>query len=274
MSEPSHWLPLSVFAVFIVMAVGAPLLAPYGPAEVVRTDGSLVRLSPPSFAHPFGTTSYGHDVLSQVIWGSRRALVIGGSAAAVALLIGVNVGLVAGYLRGPVDAVLMRITDMAFALPFLPLAIVLIGLFGRSDLTLLLVIGFLFWRTTARVVRSQVLSVKERTFVQAARVAGASAPRVLFRHIAPNVFNIAALYGILLISEAVLAEAMLSFLGLAPAGSTSWGTVMNAAFNSGQLRIAWWWAFFPGLFITLFVLATSLLGVAYEKSRRLRGEER
>ncbi|MGO1971437.1 MAG: ABC transporter permease [Propionibacteriaceae bacterium] len=263
--------PAAILAGFVLMAIAAPILAPYGALEVVRgPDGNLARLSGPSLAHPFGTTAYGNDVLSQIIWGSRRAIVVGGLAAAVAVTLGVNIGLIAGYKGGFVDAILMRLTDAAFAVPFLPLAIVLIGLFGRSDFVLLLVIGGLFWRTTARVVRAQVLSVKERTFVVAAKVAGASPRRILFRHIAPNVHSLAILYGILLVAEAVLAEAMLSFLGLAPANSVSWGTIMNAAFTSGQLRNAWWWAFFPGLFITLLVLTTSLLGRTYEKRQSLR----
>lgn len=273
-ADRSRWLPVLGFGVFVVIALLAPLMARYGVLEVVRgEDGSIARLLPPSRSHPFGTTSYGHDVFSQVVWGTQRALMVGGLAAVVAVVIGVNVGLLAGYAGGVVDTVLMRVTDAAFALPFLPLAIVLIGLFGRSDTTLLLVIGCLFWRTTARVVRAQVLSLKERTFVKAARVAGASPTRILFRHIAPNVNNIAILYGIFLVAEAVLAEAMLSFLGLAPSGSVSWGTIMNASFSSGQLRNAWWWAFFPGLAIMLFVLTASLLGKAYEKSQEIyRGE--
>lgn len=260
---------LVAFSFFVAIAILAPWVAPYGPFENVRnSNGELARLLPPSLDHPFGTTTYGNDLFSQVIWGTRRALSVGFTAALVSVAIGVNVGLISGYVGGWVDAVLMRITDTAYALPFLPLAIVLVGLLGRSDGVLLLAISLLFWRTTARVIRSQVLSLKQRTYIRAAVVGGARPRRVLFVHLAPNVVSMAILYGIFLVAESVLAEASLSFLGLAPTESISWGTVMNAAFTSSEIRGAWWWAFFPGLAVMLFVLCMSLLGRAYESSQR------
>jgi peptide/nickel transport system permease protein len=274
---PGTKIALVVFSVFVAMALLAPTVAPYGPFERIRTaDGELARSLSPSWEHPFGTTAYGRDVLSQVIWGTSRTLSVGFVGALVTVVIGVNIGLIAGYFGGRTDAILMRITDSAYAIPFLPFAIVLVGILGRSDAVLLLAIALLFWRTTARVVRSQVLTVKQRTFVRAAVVSGARDRRVLYRHIAPNVVPLAILYGVLLICEAVIAEASLSFLGLAPPNSISWGTIMFDAFTSSDLRTAWWWAFFPGLAITTFVLCTSLLGRAYEQAQvdRMKGGRR
>lgn len=270
---PGTKAPLIVLALLITIAVFAPVIAPHGPLDRLRLpDGELARSLSPSWEYPFGTTVYGQDVLSQVIWGTRRTLQVGFLGALVTLVIGANIGLIAGFVGGRVDSVLMRINDGAFALPFLPFAIVLVGVLGRSDAVLLMAIAALFWRTTARVVRSQVLSIKERTFVRAAVVGGASRRRVLYKHVAPNVFSLTLLYGILLVNEAVIAEASLSFLGLAPPNSISWGTIMFDAFTSSELRNAWWWAFFPGLTIATLILSMSLLGRAYETAQSHRLE--
>ncbi|MEW1846771.1 ABC transporter permease [Nonomuraea angiospora] len=272
-STPSGRVAVVIVGAFLLIAALAPVISMYGPLERVRgPQGGLARLLPPSAAHPFGTTNFGRDVFSQVVWGTRRTLTIAGIAALATALIGLNVGLIAGYLGGKVDAVLMRLADSAYAIPFLPLALVLVGIFGRSDTVLVLAIAALFWRTTARVVRSQVLTLKERSFVKAAVVSGASRRRVLYVHIAPNVAALALLYGMLLVAEAVLAEASLSFLGMAPPNAVSWGTIMFDAFTSQEMRRAWWWPLFPGLAIMLFVFALSLLGRAHESVQRRRLE--
>ncbi|MEV7964758.1 ABC transporter permease [Sphaerisporangium sp. NPDC088356] len=268
-STPSGRAAIAIIGVFLLTALLAPVIAPHGPLERVRAaDGGLARLLPPGLAHPFGTTNFGRDIFDQVVWGTRRTLSVAGMAALATALIGLNVGLIAGYLGGKVDSVLMRIADTAYAIPFLPLAIVLVGILGRSDFVLVLAIAVLFWRTTARVVRAQVLSLKERAFVKAAVVGGASRRRVLYVHIAPNVASLAILYGMLLVAEAVLAEAGLSFLGMAPTNAVSWGTIMFDAFSSQEMNRAWWWPLFPGLAIMLFVFAVSLLGRAHESLQR------
>jgi len=255
-----------IILAFVTLALLAPLVAPYSPLEPsYRPDGGLARLEPPSWQHPFGTTNYGRDVLSQVIWGAQRTMSIGVAAAFVTVFLGTNIGLIAGYLGGRTDELLMRLTDAVYAVPFLPFAIVLIAVLGRNTLVLILAISLLFWRTTARVVRSQTLVLKERSYVRAAMTGGASQRRVMYVHIMPNVTPLALLYGMLLTAEAVMAEASLSFLGFAPPNALSWGTVMFDAFTSQELRTAWWWTLFPGLAIMLFVLAISLVGRGYER---------
>lgn len=246
---------------FVVLAIFGPSIAPFDPQERLRgADGELLRLLPPSLEHWMGTTNFGRDILSQVIVGTRRTLTVGFTAAFMAAFIGTNIGLIAGYRGGRVDNVLMRLTDAAYALPFLPFAIVLVGIAGRSDLILVVAIGSLFWRTTARVVRSQVLSVKERMFVKAALVGGASRRRILYTHIAPNIVPIVLLFAMLLTAEGVMAEAAMSFLGFSPPESLSWGTVMFDAFTSQRLREAWWWPTFPGLALMTFIYSVSLVG--------------
>ncbi|MCY4651017.1 MAG: dipeptide/oligopeptide/nickel ABC transporter permease/ATP-binding protein [bacterium] len=260
---------LIIFSLIVLVAIFAPMIAPYDPQERLRTaDGELARLLPPQRDYWMGTTNFGRDILSQFIVGTRRTLSVGAIAAFMAVFIGTNVGLIAGFRGGRVDNLLMRTTDAAYALPFLPFAIVLVGIVGRTDLILIAVIGLLFWRTTARVIRSQVLTTKERTFVKAAIAGGASPRRVLYAHIAPNVVALALVYGMLLIAEAVMAEASLSFLGFAPPDSLSWGTIMFDAFTSQRMRQAWWWPMFPGLALMVFMYSVYSVGQGVQRALR------
>ena len=258
---------LAIFGLIVVVAIFAPVIAPYDPQERLRTaDGEIARLLPPQWDHWMGTTNFGRDIFSQVIVGTRRTISVGAAAAFMAVFIGANVGLIAGFRGGRVDNLLMRMTDAAYALPFLPFAIVLVGIFGRTDLILVAVIGLLFWRTTARVIRSQVLTTKERTFVKAAIAGGASPRRVLYAHIAPNVVALALVYAMLLIAEAVMADASLSFLGFAPPDSLSWGTIMFDAFTSQRMRQAWWWPMFPGLALMVFMYSVYQVGRGMQRA--------
>lgn len=260
---------LIIFGLIVLVAIFAPVIAPYDPQERLRTaDGELARLLPPQKGYWLGTTNFGRDILSQLIVGTRRTLSVGAIAAFMAVFIGTNVGLIAGFRGGRIDNLLMRTTDAAYALPFLPFAIVLVGIVGRTDLILIAVIGLLFWRTTARVIRSQVLTTKERTFVKAAIAGGASPRRVLYAHIAPNVLALALVYGMLLIAEAVMAEASLSFLGFAPPDSLSWGTIMFDAFTSQRMRQAWWWPMFPGLALMIFMYSVYSVGRGFQRALR------
>jgi len=264
---------ITVLGLIIVVAALSPWIAPYDPiANHFNAAGQLKRLEPPSAAHWLGTTYYGLDVLSQMIDGSRIVLIVGITCASFIAVIGTNVGLVAGYYGGRVDATLMRITGLAFGIPFIPFAVVLVALLGPSLWNMILTISLLMWRTTARVIRSQVLSLRERAFVKAAKIAGASDLRIIYIHIFPNVLPMTLLYVAFDIAWAVLAEASISFLGFGDPNQVSWGQMLYLAYVSGSIRQAWWWTIPPGLGLSLFVISVFLVGRQYEKlaSPRLR----
>ena len=230
-------------------------------------------LAKPSSEHLFGTTHLGRDIWSQVIYGSRTALMVGILAALVVNILGVTIGLIAGYYRGVLDNILMRIVDIMYGLPLEPFAIILVLIFQPSIWIIILAIGLLTWRTNARIIRSQVLSIVERPFVKAARVAGASDARIMLVHITPNILPLAFLELAVAMGYAITAEATLSFLGLGPPQIYSWGTILHAARLSGAWRTAWWWVIPPGLFICITVVSVFLISRALEvlTNPRLRG---
>lgn len=236
-------------------------LAPHDPTE--RFLGP--RLSPPSLAHPLGTNHLGQDVLSRTLWGARVSLIVGGIAAFIAVFIGTNIGLIGGYVGGWVDDLLMRITDIAYGLPFLPIAIAIVAIMGQSLAWIILAIVLIQWRSTARVIRSQVLSHKQRPYVESAQAIGASHFRILYIHILPNVFPLVFLYAAFAVGYAVIAEASLSFLGLGPAQMISWGGMIYNAFLQDAIREAWWWVFPPGIMIMTFVMSVFFIGRSLEK---------
>lgn len=255
-----------VLAVFVAVAVFAPWIAPYGPFEVTQgADGGVRRLTPPSAGNWFGTTNQGMDVFSQLVWGTRVALVVGLLSALGSVIIGTLIGLVSGYYGRWIDDVLMRLTDVAFGIPFLPFAMVVISIARPSLALIILLVIFFLWRTTARVIRSQVLSLKERPFVWAARAAGASDLAILFRHVAPNALPLSFLYMAIGVQTAVMLEAGLSFLGFGDPQVQSWGIMLNAAFRAGAMRSAWWWVLPPGLALSAFVMAIFMVTRAYEE---------
>ncbi len=233
-------------------------------AVAVGTDPYINSLAHPSPEHYFGTTHNGRDIYSQVIHGSRTALVVGFVAALMVTVIGTNVGLFSGYVRGRTDNVLMRIVDIMYALPLEPFAMVLV-LLGRPGIhIIILAVGLLTWRTTARIIRSQVLSLADRPFVKAARIAGASPLRIIYKHIAPNVLPLAFLQLAVAMAFAITAEATLSFLGLGPPRLYSWGTILHQARLSGAWRTAWWWVIPPGVLIMLTVVSVFFISRALE----------
>lgn len=211
-----------------------------------------------------GTDSYGRDIFSQLIWGSRIALLVGFAASFLSVMIGVMVGVVAGYSGGSVDVVLMRLTDVVLVMPFLPLIIVLAAVMGPSIWNIILAITLVGWPGTARIIRSQVLSLKERPFIDAARVTGASNTRIMFRHIVPNVLPLAFLYMTFAVTGAILGEAALSFIGLGDPTTMSWGMMLYFVSHGYTLK-AWWWLLPPGIAITLLVLGFFLVGRAFEE---------
>jgi len=265
LASPSGIFGFSVISLFLLLAIFAPLIAPYGPFDVVYAGPhAVIRLSPPTWRNLFGTTNEGMDVFSQVIWGTRVAILVGLLSSLGSVLVGTAIGLIAGYLGGPVDRVLMRLTDIAFAMPFLPFAMVVISVVKPSlGLVILLVVAFL-WRTTARVVRAQTLSLKTRVYVRAARMSGASHGQIILRHILPSILPISFLYMAVGVQSGVMLESALSFLGFGSPDVQSWGAMLNAAFRVGALRVAWWWGLPPSIALSLFVVAVFMLTRAYE----------
>jgi peptide/nickel transport system permease protein len=250
--------------VALVVAVFAPILAPYDPYASVRV--SLFDIyQPPSAEHLLGTDDGGKDVLSALLYGARVSLVVGFAAAAMALVIGGLVGIVAGYRGGWVGSLLMRITDFFLVIPDLALQIVLVAIIGPSLGTIILVIGALGWTTTARLVRSQTLTVRERKYVMRARAIGAGDAHILRRHVLPAVLPLMLANMVLVISLAILSESTLAFLGLGDPTVISWGQMLNFAFGRGAVSAGAWWALIPpGLAIVWVVLGTTLLGTALE----------
>jgi peptide/nickel transport system permease protein len=255
-----------IYVLFILLAIFAPFIAPYDPHEMIKKDGQLAFNQPPSSDFLLGTTNMGRDIFSQLIYGVRPALMVGFSAAFFVMVVGTLVGLFAGYYRGKTDNILMRFTDIAFGIPFEPFVIVLVAFLGPSIWNIVLAMGLLLWRDTARVIRSQVLTVRERNFVEAARVAGASDWRIMFVQIAPNILPLSFLYGSLAIGWAILTEAAVSFLGFGDPTVISWGYILQDAYVSQALsRGAYFWFIPPGIFIMLAVMAGFYIGRGSEE---------
>jgi len=244
-----------VILCFAALAVAAPWLAIANP---LKTDWSQIR-KPPSWAHPFGTDDLGRDTFSRVVWGTRVSMQAGVFAVLLAILIGVPVGLVAGYYRGKIDQVIMRLTDAWLSFPFLILAIGLVTILGPSLVNATAAIGLGATPTYIRLTRGLVLSTQEEDFVHGARALGAGDIRVMARHILPNIWSALVVQATVSIPAAIIAEAILSFLGLGVQPPTpSWGTMLNAA--QQFLETAPWMAWWPGLAIFLLALSFNLAG--------------
>jgi peptide/nickel transport system permease protein len=262
---PGRAVGLGILAVLALVAVAAPVLAPYDPAERAGRP-----FSAPSAAHLLGTNDVGHDLLSELVYGARVSLLVGVIAALAATVVGAAVGVTAGYARGWLDPVLMRIVDVVLALPALPLTIV-VGVFAGPGLgTQILVIAAVMWAGVARELRAQVLSLRERDHIQALRAMGAGPWHVARRHLLPAVAPLVVPQFVLATKTAILLEASLAFLGLGDITAKSWGTMLSLAHaRSAFLTDAWmWWVLPPGLAIALTVLAFALLGHAFEERAR------
>ena len=247
------WLILALYAAMLL----APLLSPWDP--IAQANISQTTFLPPSGQHLFGTDRLGRDIFSRVLYGSRISLTIGFVATAISVTLGTLLGAMAGYAGGRVDSVIMRFTDLVLSFPRLVLLILIVALFDRSLLVLILVLGLTQWPTTTRIVRGDVLSLREREFVQAAIALGYRTPRILFRHVIPNVLAPVIVSATLGIGNTIVLEAGLSFLGLGPPPpAPTWGGIVNDGGSS--LINAWWVATFPGLTIVLVVLAFNLVG--------------
>jgi peptide/nickel transport system permease protein len=236
-------------------AVLAPALAPYDPAE----QRVAAAVQPPSAAHLMGTDSFGRDVLSRALWGGRVSQLIGLLSMVVSIAVGVIVGGLAGFHGRAVDGILMRLTETIVTFPTFFLLITLVAVFGARLSLLVLAIGLTSWPITARVVRAECLTLREREFVQAARALGAGGPRIMARHLLPNVMPVIIVAATLRVAYVILVEAGLSYLGVGvPPPTASWGSMV--ADGREYLFRAWWISFFPGLFIFLTVMTYNLVG--------------
>ncbi|MGA6157097.1 ABC transporter permease [Stenotrophomonas sp. NPDC087984] len=256
-------LALVVLAVLLIAALFAPLVAPYDP----NAQNLLLRLRPPAWqdggsgAHLLGTDQLGRDMLSRVIYGARVSLLVGAGAALLAGVIGTVVGLASGYFGGWADRVLMRLADVQLAFPSLLLALAIVGFLGSGLWYVILVLGFTGWVSYARVVRSEVMSLRTRDFITEARAIGVTDITIMRRHLLPNVTAPLATIGTLHVAAAIVAEASLSYLGLGvPKETVTWGAMLS----DGQLYLgtSWWVAVFPGIALMLTSLAINITGDA------------
>jgi len=257
----------------ITVAIFAPMLSPYAPTDVVRdANGRGMTFAPPSLHRPLGTDDAGRDVWTQLVYGARISLTVGFLAGFIAMFIGSLFGIVAGYFGGRIDNLLMRVTDVLLVIPDLPLMLVLVATLRQMNLhisplaVLIVVIGLLYWTSTARLIRSQVLTIKERQFVARARAIGAGDAHIIRKHILPQIMPLIVANTVLILSTAILVESGLAFLGLGDPTQPSWGTMLNFAFDrSAVTNGAWWFYLPPGLAIVWVTLGCVLLGNVLEE---------
>lgn len=255
-----------ILSTILLMGLFGPMLAPYGIEQIHfdKQSGDMLRAAPPSLAHPLGTTFNGYDVLSRLLVGARPTVLTGIIGGGMILSIGTVIGVTAGYVGGRTETILMRFTDFVYGVPLIPFGIVLITFLGVGFIPSIVVIGLILWRGAARVIRAQTLKVKQYPFVEVAKASGASTPRIIFKHILPNVAPMAIFFLSLGVGYAIMLQASLTFLGVADPFIPSWGVMIRNAFNSGYMSTAWWWSAPPGLLIALTVLATFMFGRGYE----------
>jgi peptide/nickel transport system permease protein len=278
---------LVVTAIFL--AIFTPLLTPYQPADTIRDEnGRGLTFAPPSVHGPLGTDDAGHDVWTQLAYGARISLTVGFLAGFIAMFVGSLFGILAGYFGGWIENLLMRTTDVLMVIPDLPLMLILVATLRQLNLhvspilILILVIGLLYWTSTARLVRSQVLTIKERQFVARARAIGAGHFHIIRKHIVPQIMPLIVANTVLILSTAILIESGLAFLGLGDPTQPSWGTMLNFAFDRNAVTNgAWWFYLPPGLAIVWVSLGCVLLGNVLEEmlnprltSHHLEGEQK
>jgi len=247
---------LYVIAIFYMLAILAPILAAYDPSAI--TDVLQTRYLPPSLEHPFGTDEFGRDLLSRALYGARVSLSVGLLAVVIAISLGTIYGAVAGYFGGLIDNVLMRIVDVIISFPTFFLMLMLVGIFEANIVFLVLILGLTSWLGTARFIRGELLSLKQREFTQAARAIGLPSHLIIFRHLIPNALSPVLVSAALMVGGMITAEAGLSFLGIGIRPPTpSWGNMVSA--GQDTLLVAWWIAFFPGALLALTVICFNLL---------------
>lgn len=278
-----------LLATAVLLAVFAPLVTTRDPRETVRDSaGRPLTFASPAVHAPLGTDDAGHDIWAQLAYGARISLMVGFFAGSLSMFVGSLLGILAGYFGGWLDSLLMRLTDILLVIPDIPLMLILVASvrqlnLGVSPLVILvLVIGLLYWTSTARLIRSQVLTIKERQFVARARAIGAGHAHIITRHIVPQVMPLIVANTVLIISTAILVESGLAFLGLGDPTQPSWGTMINFAFSRNAITNgAWWFYLPPGLAIVWVSLGCVLLGNVLEEilnprltAHHLEGDEK
>ena len=255
------WIPICIIAIMVSMALFAPFLAPYSPIDQTLRD----KLIPPFWVdgggidHVLGTDAFGRDMLSRLIYGARVSLMVAALALTAGGGVGLVIGIVSGYFGGAVDNALMRLVDAAFTFPAILFALLLAVTMGQGLGTLVLAISLLLWASFARVIRGEVLSLKQRDFVALAKVRGCSSARIMLTHILPNVLNTFMVLVTLNIGVVIIAEASLSFLGAGiPPPTPTWGLMVSD--GRGRIAEAWWVSLIPGIAITLLVLSVNVFG--------------
>lgn len=255
---------LAILGTLITLALSAPLLSSTRDLDPTTTLQNPSLASPRS-GFPLGTDELGRSISSILLWGSRTSLAVGLIAATFSMVIGAVVGISSGYFRGWVDAVLTRIEEWFLIVPTLPLALVLVAVLGGTLKTIIIVIGLTSWAGTARLIRAQTLTVRERTYVERSRALGSGNWHIVSRHVLPNVMPIILANLTLTVPVAILSEATLSFLGIGDFSRESWGKTLEAANAASAVKLGAWWYFLPvGLLITIVAIAFTLVGNALE----------
>jgi peptide/nickel transport system permease protein len=251
-----------ILVVTTLIAIFAGVLAPHSPTDQI---GPVY--APPSSKWWLGLDDGGVDMLSQMIYGARISMIVGFSGAAVAMIIGGGVGIISGYFGGRTDIALMRITDYFLVIPDVPLMIVFAAVFGRSLLNIIIIIGIIYWTSTARLIRAQIKSVRERVYVKRAQSLGAGHNRLIWKHVMPQVVPLLVANTVLTIATAIFAETYIAFLGLSDPTKSSWGRLIQNSLSGGAIfHNAWWAVVPPGLAVTIVILACTMVGQALEDS--------
>jgi peptide/nickel transport system permease protein len=254
---------LTILITWVVLALIAPWLI--DETQISVADATGVPFSEPSSAAWLGTDKFGRDVLAMLIYGARISLLVGLTATIGTMIIGLVVGLSAGYFGGKTDSVLNLFTDWFLVIPWIPLAIVLVSLLGPSLFNIIMVIAITSWAGTARLIRAQAKTVKERTYVERARALGAGDWHMMTRHMLPNVFPVLFSNTVLAVSLAILSETTLALLGLGDPNTVSWGTIIGESFDEGALTAGiWWWLIPPGLALISVTLSFTMCGYALD----------
>jgi len=254
---------LAILLVVILLAICAPLIAPATLLDVTKVDG--LPNQAPTWQYPLGTDPAGRSVLVLLLWGSRISLLVGFSATIVSMVIGTLVGMSAGHFRGVGQAIILRVIDFFLVVPSLVLAIVLSTVLSRGAITIIIAIGLTSWAGTARLVRSQTLTIESRPYIERSWALGAGNAHILGKHVLPAVLPLVLAHTTLTVGSAIIAESTLSFLGLGDPTTVSWGTMLKSALDTGAATAGFWWYVLPpGIAIVLVVLCFTLVGRAFE----------